>query len=234
MSLLDTINAAKKEAEEAGTLPKPTAKGDCIQSREATDDADERGGFSRRSTARAKPSREAASGVRTVSAKGSKTGKAESAMSKEERREYRRARRDAEDRRRTASRVLLGQDMRYRRGQRVWWILLGVGLACTVLSWVIGANFADAANNPTSPAGIVMVLLVTAAYACIVIAFIYDWRKVRPLRNAADKAVAAMTNKKVSQVLEADAKKFARERAERSEAKADRRRGLFSRHEQHK
>ena len=37
-----------------------------------------------------------------------------------------------------------------------------------------------------------------------------------------------------SQVLEADAKEFARERAERSEAKADRRRGLFSRHEQHK
>lgn len=230
MSLFDTWKAAVKEADEAGSLP--WRKHD--QEDHESEDAEERSGFSKPSAARAKPAREIASGVRIVDSKGASLSQSQTPLTKEQKREQKQARRDEQDRRSSAVRVLLGRDPKYRKGQRVWWILLGIGMVATLASWILSSMFPEAGVNPLSPLGLVTMALIVSAYACIIIAFVYDWRFVRPMRNKADQFVASLSTKKVEQILDDDARDFAKAQIERAEAKAKRRSKRKERHEQHK
>lgn len=232
MSLRETINAAKREAQEANA---PLAKKD---EKDATDEY-ERSGFSKRSVTRAKPAREAASGVRVVGASGSSrkssgSGKAPVEMTKDEKKRARRERRDEADRRASASQIVLKQIPGYKRSQHVWWGLLGTGFVCTIISWLLPNLFPQQVNEGTTPMGIAVFIMLVAAYALIISAFVYDWRVVRPMRKKAEATTGAMTNKKVTKVLRGEANEIAREQAERDEAKAARRAKRSSRHEQHK
>lgn len=232
MSLRETINAAKREAQEANA---PLAKKD---EKDATDE-DERSGFSKRSVTRAKPAREAALGVRVVGASGSSrkssgSGKAPVEMTKDEKKRARRERRDEADRRASASQIVLKQIPGYKRSQHVWWGLLGTGFVCTIISWLLPNLFPQQVNEGTTPMGIAVFIMLIAAYALIISAFVYDWRVVRPMRKKAEATTGAMTNKKVTKVLRGEANEIAREQAERDEAKAARRAKRSSRHEQHK
>ena len=232
MSLRETINAAKREAQEANA---PLAKKD---EKDATDE-DERSGFLKRSVTRAKPAREAASGVRVVGASGSSrkssgSGKAPVEMTKDEKKRARRERRDEADRRASASQIVLKQIPGYKRSQHVWWGLLGTGFVCTIISWLLPNLFPQQVNEGTTPMGIAVLIMLVAAYALIISAFVYDWRVVRPMRKKAEATTGAMTNKKVTKVLRGEANEIAREQAERDEAKAARRAKRSSRHEQHK
>lgn len=232
MSLRETINAAKREAQEANA---PLAKKD---EKDAADE-DERSGFSKRSVARAKPAREAASGVRVVGASGSSrkssgSGKAPVEMTKDEKKRARRERRDEADRRASASQIVLKQIPGYKRSQRVWWGLLGTGFVCTIISWLLPNLFPQQLNEGTTPMGVAVFIMLVAAYALIISAFVYDWRVVRPMRKKAEATTGAMTNKKVTKVLRGEANEIAREQAARDEAKAARRAKRSSRHEQHK
>ncbi len=232
MSLRETINAAKREAQEANA---PLAKKD---EKDAADE-DERSGFSKRSVTRAKPAREAASGVRVVGASGSSrkssgSGKAPVEMTKDEKKRARRERRDEADRRASASQIVLKQIPGYKRSQRVWWGLLGTGFVCTIISWLLPNLFPQQVNEGTTPMGVAVFIMLVAAYALIISAFVYDWRVVRPMRKKAEATTGAMTNKKVTKVLRGEANEIAREQAERDEAKAARRAKRSSRHEQHK
>ena len=232
MSLRETINAAKREAQEANA---PLAKKD---EKDAADE-DERSGFSKRSVTRAKPAREAASGVRVVGASGSSrkssgSGKAPVEMTKDEKKRARRERRDEADRRASASQIVLKQIPGYKRSQRVWWGRLGTGFVCTIISWLLPNLFPQQVNEGTTPMGIAVLIMLVAAYALIISAFVYDWRVVRPMRKKAEATTGAMTNKKVTKVLRGEANEIAREQAERDEAKAARRAKRSSRHEQHK
>ena len=232
MSLRETINAAKREAQEANA---PLAKKD---EKDAADE-DERSGFSKRSVTRAKPAREAASGVRVVGASGggrtsSASGKTPVEMTKDEKKRARRERRDEADRRASASQIVLKQIPGYKRSQHVWWGLLGTGFVCTIISWLLPNLFPQQVNEGTTPMGIAVFIMLVAAYALIISAFVYDWRVVRPMRKKAEATTGAMTNKKVTKVLRGEANEIAREQAERDEAKAARRAKRSSRHEQHK
>ena len=232
MSLRETINAAKREAQEANA---PLAKKD---EKDAADE-DERSGFSKRSVTRAKPAREAASGVRVVGASGSSrkssgSGKAPVEMTKDEKKRARRERRDEADRRASASQIVLKQIPGYKRSQHVWWGLLGTGFVCTIISWLLPNLFPQQVNEGTTPMGIAVFIMLVAAYALIISAFVYDWRVVRPMRKKAEATTGAMTNKKVTKVLRGEANEIAREQAARDEAKAARRAKRSSRHEQHK
>ena len=218
MSLRETINAAKREAQEASA---PLAKKD---EKDAADE-DERSGFSKRSVTRAKPAREAASGVRVVGASGSSrkssgSGKAPVEMTKDEKKRARRERRDEADRRASASQIVLKQIPGYKRSQRVWWLLPNL--------------FPQQVNEGTTPMGVAVFIMLVAAYALIISAFVYDWRVVRPMRKKAEATTGAMTNKKVTKVLRGEANEIAREQAARDEAKAARRAKRSGRHEQHK
>lgn len=232
MSLRETINAAKREAQEANA---PLAKKD----EKAATDEEERSGFSKRSVSRAKPAREAASGVRVVGASGgagksATSGKAPVQMTKDEKKRARRERRDEADRRASASQIVLKQIPGYKRSQRVWWGLLGTGFVCTIISWLLPNLFPQQVNEGTTPMGVAVFIMLVAAYALIISAFVYDWRVVRPMRKKAEATTGAMTNKKVTKVLRGEANEIAREQAARDEAKAARRAKRSGRHEQHK
>ena len=232
MSLRETINAAKREAQEANA---PLAKKD---EKDAADE-DERSGFSKRSVTRAKPAREAASGVRVVGASGggrtsSASGKTPVERTKDEKKRARRERRDEADRRASASQIVLKQIPGYKRSQRVWWGLLGTGFVCTIISWLLPNLFPQQVNEGTTPMGVAVFIMLVAAYALIISAFVYDWRVVRPMRKKAEATTGAMTNKKVTKVLRGEANEIAREQAERDEAKAARRAKRSGRREQHK
>ncbi|WP_058270840.1 hypothetical protein [Olsenella massiliensis] len=126
---------------------------------------------------------------------------------------------------------LLKDDPAYRRGQRVWWILLGAGFGATVISTILMTYYPDAQADPLSVPGLLSIALIVLAYGGIVSALIYDWRKVKPLRTAAEAAVSGMSDKKVAQILRQDAEKEARRKAQKAEARAARRGVRNTRHE---
>ena len=212
MGLRETIEAAKQEAKEAGSV---FSKKD----EEAKSEAEEEStGFSRRSAARAKPTTAAASSVRVVSAEDArhgKSGKKSSEMTKEERKAERNSVRDAEDRMNMAANVLLKQDPTYQRSQKVWWILLGLGLALTVLSFGINYMLNRSGADTSSDNVLVPVALVSLvlAYVCIIGAFIYDLVKARPVRRRIDAEVKGMTKRRLEQIIREDAEREAAERA---------------------
>ncbi len=233
MSLRDTINGAREEAAKANA---PLAKD---ASKDEADDS-ERTGFSKRSVSRAKPAREAAAGVRVVSAgssagksSASTTGKTPVEMTKDEKKRARQERRTEQDRRTSASQIILHDTPGYKKSQKVWWGLLGAGFACTIVSWLI-PNVYPKAVVSSAALNVVLLILLILAYGLIIAAFVYDWRVVRPMRKKAEATTNRMTNKKVTQVLRGEANEIAREQAERDEAKAARRAKRNQRHEQHK
>jgi membrane protein implicated in regulation of membrane protease activity len=237
MSLRDTINGAREEAAKANA---PLAKKDDKDEKDAAGDS-ERTGFSKRSVSRAKPAREAAAGVRVVSA-GSSAGKSSASstagktpveMTKDEKKRARQERRTEQDRRTSASQILLHDTPGYKKSQKVWWGLLGAGFACTIVSWLI-PNVYPKAVASSAALNVVLLILLILAYGLIIAAFVYDWRIVRPMRKKAEATTNRMTNKKVTQVLRGEANEIAREQAERDEAKAARRAKRNQRHEQHK
>ena len=244
MSLRDTLAGAREEVAQSGNpferTNKNAAQADADAAADGAASAAGSGangastGFSRRSVSRAKPKREAAGSVRYVSAEDARngeTGKSESEMTKQERKEKRMRERDAADRRADASRAILAGHDSYKRSQRIWWILLGVGMGFTVLSFIVSAIFGKDKESAQSVT-VLMVVLLVIAYASIIGGFIYDWRVVRPMRQAADAEVASMSDKRVRQFLAAQEEE--REAQARAKAKAGAGHKPSARHEQHK
>ena len=210
MSLRETLDAAKREAQEGGSL---------IFGKDAKDAEAEEATATRsnkRSAANAKPTRERAANVRVVSsedAKNGATGKKESEMSKEERKAARQKQRAKEDLAASVRNILLDADPAYKRTQHVWWVMLGVGFAMTLATF--GINYA--LNNmespdPSSPLVSIAMIAIVVAYVCVFGAFIYDWRKGRPIRKEVDARVDGMTRKKMEQIVREDAERKAAER----------------------
>ena len=210
MSLRETLDAAKREAQEGGSL---------IFGKDAKDAEAEEATATRsnkRSAATAKPTRERAANVRVVSsedAKNGATGKKESEMSKEERKAARQKQRAKEDLAASVRNILLDADPAYKRTQHVWWVMLGVGFAMTLATF--GINYA--LNNmespdPSSPLVSIAMIAIVVAYVCVFGAFIYDWRKGRPIRKEVDARVDGMTRKKMEQIVREDAARKAAER----------------------
>ena len=169
MSLRETLDAAKREAQEGGSL---------IFGKDAKDAEAEEATATRsnkRSAANAKPTRERAANVRVVSsedAKNGATGKKESEMSKEERKAARQKQRAKEDLAASVRNILLDADPAYKRTQHVWWVMLGVGFAMTLATF--GINYA--LNNmespdPSSPLVSIAMIAIVVAYVCVFGAF---------------------------------------------------------------
>ncbi len=200
MSLKDTIEGARAEAAanrttNVGVRKRGTSEKDIVDELTENDATASRQGFSKKSVTRAKPSREAAAGVYVASSSKPK------AQTKEERKEQRRAERTQQDRVDSASRLLLENDENYKPYRRVWWILLGVGFAALVVSMAVLYLVSDASSNPTQGMGLVSVVFTVLAYIFIIAAFIWDWRKIRPLRKKYDALAGSMTRKKIKQTL---------------------------------
>ena len=179
-------------------------------------------GVARRSASSAKPARQAASSVRV--AKGTPSGKAKAAaqMTKEERKQARREERAEEDRVAMVSNLVLQKNPLYKSRRTVWWVLLGVGIVCTLLSFVF---MQIPAMGSQTTANIGSMVTLALAYATIIAAFIYEFVKIRPLRNEALAKVKGMGERKRQAVVDANYADEERRRAQKAARKAARKSG---------
>ena len=126
MSLRDTIEGARSEV----SMP-------AAAKTEAEAAPAKKSGGARKSSANAKPAREKAASVRTISKDSKKAAALRSQLpgakktkeQKEAERAERRKRREEEDYRNQAFTLLLNQNPDYKKSDRLWWILLGIGFA---------------------------------------------------------------------------------------------------------
>ena len=159
-------------------------------------------GVARKSAASAKPARQAASSVRVVPAsskarrKELEKGENLEGLSKEEKRARKAKQRAKEDRIYT----LLKQDEDYTKRRRIWWIVLAIGMVLVV---AIGASlyFAPAGmvSSPVQMVGIVL------SYVIILGDFIYDFVRIRPLRNMYRAQAEGMSENKLNALIERSA-----------------------------
>lgn len=221
MSLRDTIDGARKEAQEAGGLtgnvktaapkaekPERGAKAE----KPGKDEAEKRDPMSTRSyhssAAGAKPSREAASTVRAASSSssagmgGGVFGRGGTPAEKEARKEEKRRQREEEDFRQRGYDLILRSNEKYRRTDRTWWILIGVGFGMTIVSLILVWAFPTDSTDYQTIVGIASVASLVLAYGLIIGAFVYDWRVRRPVRKAAERQVASYSDKKLAELFE--------------------------------
>ena len=168
--------------------------------------------------------REKAASVRTISKDSKKAAALRSQLpgakktkeQKEAERAERRKRREEEDYRNQAFTLLLNQNPDYKKSDRLWWILLGIGFVATLVSLII--TFLAPPNGAyTSVSGIVSIGSLIVAYVFIITGFVFDWIKRRPIRKETEKKLAGLSNKKIAEL-------FAKERKaemERNVAKAE-------------
>ena len=211
MSLKDTIRGAREEAAASGNPFERTKKDDTEKAAKTTARKDQR--YTRRSMARAKPSREAAAGVTVVSAS---KGKAEDQMSKEERKEKKRKDREVEDRRYNVTQILLEENPEYHKTRKMWWAFLIVGVVFMAVALALYGTV-NSGNPSATPwmAGAAVVCMVLA-YASVIGGLIFDYIKMRPLRKDADMRARSMSDKRLKALLVANAEKKEAEKAARS------------------
>lgn len=181
-------------------------------------------GVARKSAASAKPARAAASSVRvqpaTAKDRRKKLEKGESleGLTKQEKKARKQELRAEEDRRYTASTILLKQDEDYTKRRRVWWALLGAGMLIIIALWIW--LFGLSGNGGKVTSGVQMAAIVIA-YAVIIAAFVYDFTRIRPIRNMYRDQVEGMSTNKLNALIERAAAEEDRKRAEKEAAKAD-------------
>ena len=175
MSLRDTIEGARREAE-GNVVGRPKKEVESLVG------DDERKGFSRSSAAKARPAREAAASVRSASKPD--TGVFGKSETKEEKRDRKRREREESDLKTRAYDLVLRNMPEYRRTDRVFWIVVGVGMAFAIVSLVGMYAFGNEVDI-TTVQGMVASGSLLVAYACIIGAIIYDFVKRRPVRKQA-------------------------------------------------
>jgi uncharacterized membrane protein len=194
MSLLDTIKGARAEAEEA----QGARAGKTNAAAGEAEAPSTKSSYARKSAANAKPTRELAGSVRSEK-------KAESQMTKEERKAAREKRRNEEDLRHEVAENLLTEEPGYKLSQRIWWVCVIAGMVCAFGAW-----FIMRAIDGNTPAGekkaIVSIVLMVLAYLLVIGAFIFDLVKVRPMRNRASEKVTGMSKKRLKRMAESQEK----------------------------
>mgnify|MGYP006934499387 CR=1 FL=1 len=181
-------------------------------------------GMTRKSASSAKPARAAASSVRVVasSAKGrrkeAERGEDLSNLSKEERRARKQELRMREDRIFTASDTLLKQDYDYRRYRKIWWGLLILGVVAIAVVWLSMSLLEG--KLPAETLSVVELVGIVISYAVIIGAFVFEFAKIRPLRNNYRSVAEGMSESKLNALIERGAAEDDRKRAEREAKKA--------------
>ncbi|MBM6774420.1 APC family permease [Olsenella profusa] len=212
MSLRDTIEGARKEAEGiAAGMPK---KAD-----ESGADEGDKKGFVRSSAAKARPAREAAASVRTASKPKDQGILGTSSETKEEKRERRRRERERNDMRTRAYDIVLRSIPEYRQIEKRFWIIVGVGFALAVVSLIAAYAFGSQPDMSTWQ-GIFSVVTLVLAYVLIIGGLIYDFVKRRPYRKRAEAQVRGMTDKRIAELFEQESRAALERQAKKAEKKA--------------
>ena len=180
-------------------------------------------GITRKSPTKAKPVREAASSVRVVAKKKNPDGSTSTVgMTKDEKKEVRRAEREEEDIFNSLTNAMLKADELYTSRRRMWWVFLGLGLVFVVAAFVSGYIGAPDGSNMydlSTTGGVLSVVSLVLAYVFIITSLVYEWMKIRPIRNEKQDKVTSLSPKKrramLADLYEADEHK----RAEKKSAK---------------
>lgn len=179
-------------------------------------------GMTRKSPTKAKPVRDAGSSVRIVTKKNPDGSTSTAGMTKEEKKEVRRAEREEEDIFNTLTNALLKRNELYAKRRRVWWVFLVLGLVfvvCSFASGYIGASDGSNMYNLQTTGGILSVISLALAYVFIITSLVYEWMKIRPLRNETQDKVASLSPKKRREQLANLHDEEERERAEKKSSK---------------
>ncbi|WP_333643789.1 Yip1 family protein [Parolsenella catena] len=190
---------------------------------QAEDEKKSSSGITRKSPTKAKPVREAASSVRVVAKKKNPDGSTSTVgMTKDEKKEVRRAEREEEDIFNSLTNAMLKADELYTSRRRMWWVFLGLGLVFVVAAFVSGYIGAPDGSNMydlSTTGGVLSVVSLVLAYVFIITSLVYEWMKIRPIRNEKqDKVTSLSPNKRramLADLYEADERK----RAEKKSAK---------------
>ena len=180
-------------------------------------------GITRKSPTKAKPVREAAGSVRVVAKKKNPDGSTSTVgMTKEEKKEVRRAEREEEDIFNSLTNAMLKADELYTSRRRMWWVFLGLGLVFVVAAFASGyIGSPDGSNmyDLSTTGGVLSVVSLVLAYVFIITSLVYEWMKIRPIRNEKQDKVTSLSPKKrramLADLYEADERK----RAEKKSAK---------------
>ena len=210
MSLKDTIQGAREEAAGNRIISRDKAQDKSDKVSEAPAARPTR---TRRSAASSKPSREAAAGVRVVTSTGKV--KAKSQMTKEERKAERKREREIEDQRYTLSQAVLKENPEYQQKHKIWFRFLIVGVTLMVIALSLFGLVSQQGGNAPQWLSVASIVSMIAAYAVVIGGMIYDWRKVKPLRDEAARKTNSMSEKRVRMALD----KKAAEQAAAEEAK---------------
>lgn len=180
-------------------------------------------GITRKSPTKAKPVREAASSVRVVAKKKNPDGSTSTVgMTKEEKKEVRRAEREEEDIFNSLTNAMLKADELYTSRRRVWWVFLGLGLVFVVAAFVSGYIGAPDGSNMydlSTTGGVLSVVSLVLAYVFIITSLVYEWMKIRPIRNEKQDKVMSLSPKKRRAMLADLYEAEERKRAEKKSAK---------------
>ena len=210
MSLRDTIEGARDEAK--STVDAMTKKTAAAEEKGKAKEGDAPAAYDpfrsgKATAAGAKPSREAAA---SVTMEGERPKKNVALMTKEEK----------EDARNQAYDYLLRLDDAYAKTDKTWWVLLGIGFVMTICSLFLTFVFPAEVKEIHTVQGVLSIVTLILAYGFIISAFIFDWRKRRPFRKAAEKRMQKMSDKRVYEFLaEENAKLVATAKENRKKAK---------------
>lgn len=176
----------------------------------------ERKGMARKSASSAKPAREAASSVRVVPAsskerrKQYERGENLNGLSKEEKRARRAEQRELEDRIDTCVNYLLKEQPAYLSRRKMYWgflVVAGVGF--------VGALIALGVVNggvTWLPLEVVSLAFIALAYIGLIGGLVYDFVRIRPIRNEVRATVEGMSDNRMAAVLQRAAEDAAKKR----------------------
>ena len=180
-------------------------------------------GMARKSPSSAKPAREAAGSVRVVKQHKNLDGSTSTVgMTKEEKKEVRRAEREEEDIFNSLTNAMLKADELYTSRRRMWWVFLGLGLVFVVAAFASGYIGAPDGSNMydlSTTGGVLSVVSLVLAYVFIITSLVYEWMKIRPIRNEKQDKVASLSPKKRRAMLADLYEASERKRAEKKSAK---------------
>lgn len=160
-----------------------------LNEREVNKDA--KTGTTKKSAASAKPVRKAADTVYIKSAGSSKS----KPQTKEEKKEQRKKDTERENKVYAASTAMTKATPEYSKYKKVWWVILVLAIAATVVAWIMQLN-----RETVGELGMIVALVL--AYAAIIFALILDFWKVRPIRKDMRKKAASMSEKQLDNIIE--------------------------------
>lgn len=182
-----------------------------------------RSGMARKSAASAKPARAAASSVRVVPASSkarrnqAERGESLAGLSREEKRARRQEARAHDDRVYAASNILMRENPAYAQQRMVWMAFMVVGVVFILIAFALLATVGPQADTTFQ---IMQYGAVGIAYVAVIGGFIFDFVKIRPIRNEARSKAEGMTDARLDAVLERGAKAQEAKRAAKKEKRA--------------